>query len=161
MTAHDVAQLFEFRTSPLELVLRGTAVYWFLFGLFRVVLRRDVSGLGIADVLLIVLIADASQNAMGGQYETIAEGFLLVATLAGWNLLVDWASWRFPPLRRFTAPQPLLLVRRGRFVEANMRRELMTREDLVFKLREQGIERLEVVKEAYMEPDGQISAIKR
>src|SRR5262245_52433496 len=75
--------LFELRVSVPELVVRGTAVYWFLFLLFRFVLRRDVGQLGVADVLLLVLVADASQNAMSGSYTTITEGFVLVATIAG------------------------------------------------------------------------------
>ena len=55
----DLASLFSFHVSPLELVVRGSLIYWFLFLLFRFVLRRDVGSVGIADVLLVVLIADA------------------------------------------------------------------------------------------------------
>ncbi len=73
----DLGALFGFHVHPLEIVLRGSAVYWFLFLLFRFVLRRDAGALGIADILLLVLIADASQNAMAGGYDTIAEGVLL------------------------------------------------------------------------------------
>ena len=56
-------------------------VYLFLFCLFRFVMRRDVGELGIADLMLLVVIADASQNAMSGGYTTITEGFILVATI--------------------------------------------------------------------------------
>jgi hypothetical protein len=78
----ELLALFRLGMSPLELFVRGTAVYWFLFLLFRFVLRRDAGAIGIADILLLVLIADASQNAMAGGYETVADGFLLVATAA-------------------------------------------------------------------------------
>lgn len=81
----DWGALFSIGVQPLELVVRGTAMYWFLFLLFRFVLRRDVGSIGIADVLLLVLIADAAQNAMAGSYESITEGCLLVATIVGWN----------------------------------------------------------------------------
>ena len=73
-----VADLLRFHVSPAEIALRGTAVYWFLFLLFRFVLRRGVGSLAITDILLLVLIADASQNAMAGGYDTVAEGALLV-----------------------------------------------------------------------------------
>ncbi|MES2958155.1 MAG: YetF domain-containing protein [Pseudomonadota bacterium] len=150
-----------FSVDPLELVLRGSVVYWFLFLLFRFVLRRDAGSLGIADILLLVLIADASQNAMSGGYETVADGFVLVATLAGWNWLLDWASYRFHAVRRFAEPLPLVLVRRGRIVARNLRREYVTVPELMASLREQGIDKLADVKMARMEPDGAISIIRR
>lgn len=156
----DLAALFRFDVSPVELVARGTLLYWFLFLLFRFVLRRDTGSIAIADILLLVLIADASQNAMSGGYTTVAEGFVLVATIAGWNWLIDWAAWRFPRVRRFVEPGPLPLVRRGRILRENLWRELMTIEDLKSELRQQGVEDLAQVKWAHMESDGSISVIR-
>lgn len=154
-----LSELFSLSVSPLELVVRGTAMYWFLFVLFRVVLRRDTGSLAIADVLLLVIIADAAQNAMSGSYQSITDGFILVGTIAGWNLLVDWLSFRFEGVRKVFEPSPLQLVRDGRILHANMRRELVTRDDLMSKLRENGIEHLSDVKAAYMESDGEISVL--
>jgi uncharacterized membrane protein YcaP (DUF421 family) len=71
----DWHSLFTFSVAPLELVIRGSAVYWFLFLVFRLVLRRDVGAIGIADVLLLVLVADAAQNAMAGDYRSISPNF--------------------------------------------------------------------------------------
>ena len=59
-------------------MLRGTLVYWLLFLIFRFLLRRDVGAVGIADILLLVIVADAAQNAMSGGYDTFAEGAILV-----------------------------------------------------------------------------------
>ncbi len=59
-------ELFRFHLNPLELILRGSVVYWLLFLIFRFVLRRDAGSMGIADILLLVVIADASQNEMAG-----------------------------------------------------------------------------------------------
>src|SRR5262245_57214945 len=73
--------------SPLEMVVRGSAMYWFLFLLFRVVIRRRVGAVGIGDVLLLVIIADAAQNAMAGEYRSVSDGIVLVSTIVGWNLL--------------------------------------------------------------------------
>ena len=109
----DFAALFELSLNPLELVARGTLMYWFLFLLFRFVLRRDVGSIAIADVLLLVLIADASQNAMAGGYETVSDGVVLVLTIAGWNWLFDWLSFRSTWMRRFMAAKPLQLVKNG------------------------------------------------
>ncbi len=157
----DVSALFRLSVDPLELVLRGSAMYWFLFLLFRFLLRRDVGALGIADVLLLVLVADASQNAMAGGYQSVADGCLLVLTIALWNYLFDWAGFHVVWLRRFIEPPQVQLVRRGRILVGNLRRQLMTIEELQSKLREQGIEQLSEVKLAAMEPDGAISVIRR
>jgi len=160
MSLPDLAELLRFDVSPLELLLRGSAMYWFLFLLFRFVLRRDTGSIAIADILLLVLIADASQNAMAGGYTTLAEGAVLVATLAGWNWLLDWASYRFKAVRRFVEPPPVVLVRHGRLIRRNLRSELVTVPELMASLRAHGIDKLADVKIARMEPDGGISVIR-
>jgi uncharacterized membrane protein YcaP (DUF421 family) len=153
-------ELFSFHLSPWELVLRGTAVYWFLFALFRFVLRREVGSLGIADILLLVLIADASQNALGGNYTSVPEGALLVATIAGWNYALDLASYHVAFIHRLAEAPPLPLIRRGRVLRGNLRQEMLTLEDLYAKLREQGVEDVSQVKAAFMESDGMISVVR-
>ena len=153
-------ELFTFGLPPLEIIVRGTAMYWFLFLLFRFFLRRDAGAIGIADILLLVLIADAAQNAMAGDYKTIADGMLLVATIAAWSWSLDAASFRWKFVRRMAEPTPLVLVRRGRLLHRNLRREYITTPELMASLREQGIDKLADVKIARMEPDGQISVIR-
>ena len=153
--------LLHFSVDPLEIVLRGSAMYGFLWVLFRFVLQRDTGSMAVADILLLVLIADASQNAMAGGYDSLADGMLLVATIAAWNYLLDWASYRWPAVRRWVEPAPLLLVRNGQLIRANMRREMISLDELKASLREQGIENMHEVKTARMEADGQISVIRR
>jgi uncharacterized membrane protein YcaP (DUF421 family) len=155
-----VADLFEVHVPLAELMLRGTLVYWLLFLIFRFVLRRDVGAVGIADILLLVIVADAAQNAMSGGYDTFAEGAVLVLTIVAWNWLLDVLSFRFAIVRRFANPSRLTLVQRGVPQRRNMRREFITIEELLEKLREQGIEKLTDVKAAYLEGDGQISVIR-
>jgi uncharacterized membrane protein YcaP (DUF421 family) len=157
----DLGSLFELTVHPAELVLRGTAIYWFLFLLLRFVLRRDIGSIGIADVLLLVLLADAAQNAMSGGYESVTDGCILVATIAGWNWLLDFASYRIPVLRRVLEATPVPLVREGKLMRRNLRHEMISAEELMAKLREQGIEHLDDVKAATMESDGEISVIKQ
>ena len=156
----DFGALFGVQMPVAEIVIRGTAIYWFLFLVFRFVLRRDVGAIGIADVLLLVILADAAQNAMAGEYKTITEGIILLSTIIGWNMLLDWLAYRFPAVNRFTTPRALLLVRHGRFLPENLRREHLTREEVMSKLREQGITHLRDVRHAYMESDGQISVMR-
>lgn len=155
----DWAGLLAVSVSPLELVVRGSLMYLFLFLIFRFVMRRDAGALGIADLLLLVLVADASQNAMAGGYTTVAEGMILVGTIVGWNWLIDWATFHFPWVARLTTPPPIVLVRHGRPLRRNLQREHLSDEDLMGSLRQHGIERLEDVKLALMESDGAISVI--
>ena len=155
-----LADLFAIHVSVPELVLRGTLVYWLLFVIFRFILRRDVGAVGIADILLLVIVADAAQNAMSGGYDTVAEGAILVSTIIGWNWLLDFLSYYSPAVRRFSAPQRLLLVQRGVLQRRNLRREYITLEELHARLREAGVEKLAEVKHAWLEADGQISVIR-
>jgi uncharacterized membrane protein YcaP (DUF421 family) len=161
MSDVPLGELFSFSLPVAEIVLRGSSIYWFLFLLFRVVGRRDIGSVGLADVLVIVLIADAAQNAMAGGYDSISDGFVLIGTIVFWNQAVDWASYRFPALRRLAQPAALLMIDRGRVVFHNLRQERMSLEDLMAKLREHGVERPEQVRRAYMESDGSITVIKR
>lgn len=156
----DWSSIFGFSVSPIELIVRGSVVYLLLFAVFRIVLRRDVGAVGIADVLFIVIVADASQNAMAGEYRTVSDGIVLVATLVSWNVAIDRLAYAFPRLGRLLEPPPLLLVRNGRILVDNLRRERMTRAELMGKLREHDIDKLAQVKRARMESDGAISVIR-
>ncbi len=152
--------LFEVRVPVAELLIRGSAIFWFLFLLFRFVIRRDIGALGIADVLLLVIVADAAQNAMSGPYTTITEGCILISTIVGWNVLLDWLAFRSRLFRRFVQPDRLLLVDKGVPRQRNLARQFITLEDLQSKLRQQGIESLTEVKKAYLEGDGEVSVIR-
>lgn len=157
----DIASLFAYDSNLWEFVVRGTVMYWFLFLLLRFVLRRDMGSIGVADMLLLVLIADASQNALGGTYESITEGCVLVLTIAGWNWVIDSLAFHVEPLRRLLEAKPIVMVQNGKMLKRNMRRELLTVEELMAKLREHGLDSLEDVKLVVMESDGEISVIKR
>lgn len=157
----DWSELFSLTTPVAEIVVRGTAMYWFLFLLFRFVIRRDVGSVGIADILLLVIVADASQNAMAGEYTSVIDGMILVATLIAWNVMLDWLSFRFRAVRRFAEPRALPLVKDGKILVRNMRREFITDDELWAKLREEGVESIEEVRLVNLESDGAISVIKR
>lgn len=157
----DWDALFSLSTPLPEIILRGSVFYWFLFFMFRFIVRRDVGSVGIADILIVVIIADASQNAMAGEYTSITDGMVLVSTLLFWNMLLDWASFHFKPFRHFAEPSPLCLVRNGRLLPRNMRKEFITEDEIWSKLREEGIESLDQVKSLHLEADGEFSIIKR
>nr|WP_283444051.1 YetF domain-containing protein [Noviherbaspirillum suwonense] len=157
----DWAEAFALGLSPLELFARGTAMYWFLFFIFRFFVRRAVGSVGVADILILVIVADAAQNAMSGEYNSVSDGFVLVGTLIFWNVLLDRLSFRYPAFRRFAAAPPLCIVRDGKMLRRNMRKEYITEDELLSQLREQGVDSLDKVKDVYLETDGNFSVIKR
>jgi uncharacterized membrane protein YcaP (DUF421 family) len=155
----DWQAVFVPTVSPLEIIFRGTLVYLLLFAVLRV-LRREAGGLGIADVLVIVLIADASQNAMSNEYKSITEGAILVATILFWDYTLDFLGYRFPRFQRLVRPKPLPLIKDGKLLRKNMRQEMITEDELLSQLRQQGMGGPAGVKKAYLEADGNISVIK-
>ena len=144
-----------------EMFLRGSITYISLFVLLRVVLKRQTGSIGITDILLFTLIADAAQNAMSDDYTSFTDGFVLVATIIFWNYLFDWLSFKFEWFSRLIEPTPLLLIKDGQLLRKNMRKELITEDDLMSQLREQGVDDPAKVKEAYMESDGQFSVVQK
>ena len=157
----DWGEIFGISVSPLELIIRGTAMYLFLFLLFRVVVRRRVGAIGMADILILVIIADAAQNAMSGEYKSVTEGAILVGTIMFWNVAIDWLNFRVPALRPWLEPPPMLLIQNGRILHRNLRHEYVTEDELKAKLREKGVKEYSEVAEAHMESDGNVSVIKR
>lgn len=144
-----------------HMVVRGTAVYWFLLLVFRFVLRRDIGSMSVADLLFVVLVADASSNAMQGEYRSVNDGFVLLTTLVGWNLALDWLSYRVPAIARFLEPQPEVLIRHGRINRKAMKREMITLDELEAKLREEGVDSISDVRIARLESDGKLSVKQR
>lgn len=156
----DWKAVFVPTVSLAEIVLRGTFVYLFLFFVLRV-MRREAGALGISDLLVVVIIADAAQNAMSSEYKSVTEGAVLVSTIIAWDYALDWLGYRFPAVQRLLRPASLPLVKDGRMLRQNMRKEMITTEELMSLLREQGVESLDKVKRCYLEGDGHISVIKK
>jgi uncharacterized membrane protein YcaP (DUF421 family) len=135
-------------------------MYLLVFAAMRL-FRREAGALSTADLLVVVLVADAAQNAMASEYHSLPEGAILVATIFGWNYGLDWLAYQYPRVRRVLNPPPLLLIENGRLKPRNLRAEMLTKAELAGHLREQGIEDFAEVSRCYLEGDGHISVIKR
>ncbi|HEX5354314.1 MAG TPA: YetF domain-containing protein [Rhodanobacteraceae bacterium] len=160
MDALHLSNFLSFSMSPLEIFIRGTIMYWFLFLLLRFVLRRDTGSAGISGILFVVLLGDAAQNAMIGNGHTVGDGGLLIATLAGWNLFLDWLGTRVPLVAQLMDAPPIMLVRNGQLLMRNLRREHLTLSEVEAQLRLKGLERMEQVGKMYLESDGRFSVIR-
>lgn len=156
----DWASLFQFTMSPLELLVRGTVIYWFVFILLRIAGRREFGSVGTANILLLVMIADAAQNAMAGDYKTVSEGAVLISTLVFWSAFNDRLCYYVPAVRSVLEPNRICLVKDGQMQRRGMRREFITEEELMGQLRINGVEDIGEVRRAFIEENGDISVLK-
>ena len=159
MPAIDWDQLLTPTVSLVELFVRGTVVYLFLVAAFRI-LRRQAGAIAVTDLLVLVLIADAAQNAMASEYHSVPEGLVLVATILFWNWVLDWLGFRFPSVGRILEAQPVPLVMGGRAHTANLDRQMLSRDELAAQLRLHGVADLSSVRLCNLEGDGHISVLK-
>jgi uncharacterized membrane protein YcaP (DUF421 family) len=134
-------------------------MYLLILAGFRM-FRREAGELSVSDLLVVVLIADAAQNGMADEYTSVTEGITLVATIFMWNYVLDWLAYRSRFVYWLLHPPALLLVHNGRIQPRNLRAELITKDDLMAQLREQGVEDVSSVKKCFLESDGRLSVIR-
>lgn len=156
----DWYAMFVPSSSILEIIIRGSLTYWFVFLYIRLV-RRSSGQLNVTDILLITLISDASQNAMAGSYESVTEGVALVGTLVGWDYTINWLGYRSVFFDRLANPEPVLLIDDGVLQRANLKSQLITEQDFMGLLREQGVESVDEVKQCRLEGSGNLSVIPK
>lgn len=147
--------------SVLELIARGTLMYLAIVLLLRLAVKRQSGGVGRTDILVIVLVAEVAGPGFAASYSSVTEGAILIATVLLWSYAIERLTFSSPRFERFFAPPTLILIKDGRMMHRNMRAELITKDELMTQLRENGICDLAAVKEACMESDGMISVIKK
>lgn len=145
--------------SILESFVRATGLYFFVFIIMRSTLRRTAGELSMLDFIFVLLVANGAADAMVGGSISATNGAVLILTVVGWNYALNTLSWHWPALQRLTSPPPLQVIREGKLMHYNMRKEFITKDELMGQLREQGLEDIERVKSAYLEGDGNISVI--
>ena len=147
--------------GPLEIILRTAIVYVVLVGLLRIAGKREVGQLSILDLVTLLVISDAVQNAMVGENTTLIGGLVAAATLIlldrGLGILRD----RNPRIRKAIEGEPRMLLRDGRFLLKAMREEGISEEELLGAIREHGLRSPDEVELAVLETDGAVSVIPK
>lgn len=151
--------MFVPQESVVAMVIRGTLMYLGMFILLRI-FRRQAGSVSIADLLLIVIIADAAQNGMAGEAKSVTEALVLIGVIIFWDYLIDWLGFKSEVMSRVLEPQPLVLIENGQMNKANMDREMITEDELMGQLRLQGVEEIAQVKRCCLESDGEFSIIR-
>ncbi len=158
-----LAEVFSYPdwSTLLGIVGKTVVVYVFILIAMRLLGTRELGRLNAYDFVLVVVIANAVQNALVGGDNTLAGGLVSALTLLLMNLLCTWLLNRFPRLERQMVGEPVVFVSDGQPRADVMRREGVTREELFAALREHGITRLDDVRLAVLEVDGDISVVPR
>ncbi|MFN8294836.1 MAG: DUF421 domain-containing protein [Chitinophagales bacterium] len=145
--------------SLLDVALRSTAVYVFMIIAFRVFGKRELSQLSIADLVLIVLISNAVQNAMVGENTSLLGGLTAATVLFSLNMFLGYLMFRFKKIRTLVESEPVTLIYNGKVLRKNLENVLLTMDELNSAVREHGVEKTEDVSLAILEVDGNISVI--
>ena len=151
--------MFHLGTPLWEIVVRTAAVYSVVLVGLRVFGKRQLGQMSIGDLVMILLIANAVQNAMVGTDTSLLGGLVAAVTLLIMNFVVVRAITRSPMGERLFQGGPTLLVKDGAYVLENIRREGLAPDEVDMAIREHGIDAASGVRVAYLEPDGTISVI--
>ena len=146
----------------MDAVLRAFAIYLVLLLLFRMVGKRSLSQITTFDFVLLLVVGEATQQALLGEDFSVINAALVIATLIGVERVSDYFSWRFPAFRRATESLPVVLVADGEMQVDVMAREHVDVEEILEAARKtQGLERLDQIKWAVQETSGGISIVPK
>jgi uncharacterized membrane protein YcaP (DUF421 family) len=145
--------------SLIVVALRTVAVYFALLVLLRVAGKRELGQMTPFDLVVLLVISNAVQNAMVGPDTSLTAGLLAAALLLAVNHLVDRTAMRFGWLGHRLTGTPTLLVNDGKLIDEHLRREGVDVDEVLQALREHGVASIADVKMAVLEVDGTISVV--
>lgn len=145
----------------MEIILRATAIYFFLWALTRGLGKRELAEMTAFELLLLVVVGDLIQQGVTQEDTSVTGAILAVGTIGVWILVFSWLSYRFRPMRNLVEGVPIVVVRDGRPVEPALKLERVTLDELLESARNQGIGNLRDISIAILEPSGQFSFLKR
>ena len=151
--------MFHLSTPAWEIVVRTVVVYLVVLVGLRLFGKRQLGQMSIGDLVMILLIANAVQNAMVGADTSLAGGLIAAGTLLLLNLVVVRAISMSHLGERLFQGEPTLLVKDGEYLARNIRREGLATEEVDMAIREHGIADVSGVLVAYLESDGTISVV--
>ncbi|HVE12750.1 MAG TPA: YetF domain-containing protein [Elusimicrobiota bacterium] len=144
-----------------ELILRALVVYAVVLGLLRLAGKRQVGQMGAADLVALLLLSNAVQNAMNGGDNSLLAGVILAAVLIFASRAIAYATFKSRRLEGLIEGRPTLLVYKGEALPGNLDKELLSMRELKVLLRRQGIHDLHEIHEAILESDGMLSVVKK
>ena len=158
---HWLKDVFSHPTLSGAALIAGktTIIYLFLVLGLRLLGKRELGQMNIYDLVLIIVLANAVQNAMVGDDNSLGGGLVSALTLLIWNRLFTLAMVRSPKLEHAMIGNPMLIVNNGKIIEDRCRREGITRDQIMAALREHGLQKLDDAQMCVLEVDGTISVV--
>ena len=144
-----------------NLILRSVIVYIAVLMLLRLSGKRQVANLGTSELVALLLISNAVQNAMNGGDNSLTGGLVLAGVLMVMSFILAALTYFSRDWERFIQGRPTLLIHHGVLQRNNLRRELLNVRELRAQLRKQGIQNIDEVEEAVLESDGYISVVRK
>lgn len=146
----------------MDAVVRALFIYLFLLLVFRAAGKRQFSELTTFDLVLVLIIAEATQQGLLGQDYSVTYAALVILTLVGADIVLSVFKLRFPAFEKAVDGVPTVLIEEGRVLDDRMRRARVDLDDVMTQARlSHGLERLDQVRYAVLERDGRISIIPR
>jgi uncharacterized membrane protein YcaP (DUF421 family) len=146
----------------MESVLRATAIYFFVWLLFRVAGKRTLSDATSFDFVLLLVIGESTQQALIGDDFSVTTAFTLILTLVGLDIVMSFLKQKLPRLDRIMEGVPLIIVQDGKAIRDRMDKARIDESDVLEAARKlQGLERMEQIKYAVLEVSGGITIIPR
>ena len=143
----------------MELVLRATVIFFFLWAVTRAMGKRELAEMSAFELVLLIVVGDLVQQGVTQEDYSVTGAMLAVGTLAFWVVIFAYVSFRFPRTRQALEGEPVLMVRNGRVLEQAMRTERITLDEVLEAAREQGIRNLDEIEVAILEPGGKFSIV--
>ena len=153
--------MFETAVNPLQIVMRTLLVYVAIAAGLRLAGKRELGQMTIFDLVVVLLIANAVQNAMTGPDFSVQGGLVAAGILLAANKVVGWIRLHSGAWGRLIEGTPTVLVQAGQFLEPHLRKEGLEREQLEMAMREHGVSGVGDVELAVLETDGSISIVPK
>ncbi len=142
------------------LVLRAAAVYAFLVIIFRLAGKRSLSETTTFDLILLVIISEATQQALMGEDFSLTAAAIVITTLVGLEILIGFLQYKFDWMSKILDSVPLVIAENGKPIKRLMKKSRVTEEDVLEAARQaHGLEGMDQIKYAVLERGGQISII--
>jgi uncharacterized membrane protein YcaP (DUF421 family) len=146
----------------MDLVVRGVTVYLFLLLIFRISGKRSLRNATTFDFVLLLIVAETTQQALVGDDSSVTGAFLLIVVLVGLDVSLSLVKRWSPRIDRLLEGQPLVILRNGVPLRRRMHVERVDEEDILSAAREtRGLDSLEQIKRAVLERNGAISIVPR
>jgi uncharacterized membrane protein YcaP (DUF421 family) len=145
----------------MDIVIRAAVIFVFVYLLTRLLGRRELSSLEPFDLILLVVVGDLVQQGVTQNDESLTGALLAISTIGLLTVALSYLSFRFKALRPILTGEPVVLVEDGEVIDANLRRQRLTREEIGAEARLEGIASVEDVRWAILETDGRISFVEK